>query len=105
MNEIKQKFRLIQDRKLFGWYNEYPYKTVGELINYIYAYSGLLRIAEQIVIGVGYVQWGDSQLATYTYDDQLKMPIFVFNEDISTCDLMKENQDIYLKGQREEIEI
>lgn len=92
------RFRNLLTNHLGGWWCEHKYKSVGNIIHWIYVYS-MLSIAETVTIGDGVVNHHGVILATYVFDDELKMPVFEFSKD-EKYDWVVDNQRIYLEGLR-----
>ncbi len=81
-------------KHLTGWWKRYPYPALGSIIHWIYVY-GTLNMAERIQVGDDEVKYNGKVLATIVYDDNLKMPIFSFNEEY---EFMQKTQTIYIEG-------
>ena len=82
-----------------GWYNQYAYKSHGNVIHWCYVFFGL-QYADTALYGYdeekehGTVTWHGKEIAKYKFDDELQMPIFF---DI-VYDHASHTQDMYLKG-------
>lgn len=60
------------------WYKNTP-NTFGQISHWIYVYIGLMT-SEQIIISKDTVTLYGEKLADFVIDEELKMPVFIFNE-------------------------
>lgn len=77
-----------------GWYSSYGFKSVGQVLAFIYGYTNQLRIAESVIVGDGKVFLYNEILATYYYDEQRQIPVFEFVKSYNACN---KRQEAYLK--------
>jgi len=81
---------------LGGWCNNCPYKSLGNVIHWIYTYAKL-DIAERIQVGNDVVELYGEKYADIKWDDKLQMPIFEFTNHKNAHSFILENQRVYLK--------
>lgn len=77
-----------------GWYSQYGFKSLGQILAFIYGYSNQLRIAERVTVYESIVTLYEQALCTYTWDEERKIPIFKFVEMYKGCNA---RQKIYLE--------
>lgn len=98
-NNMKNTFQIG------SWWGNGEYKTIGQILKFIYLYCGM-HLAERVLVGDGEVLTpGGRILATYTFDDNLEIPVFQFlntQYDYSTH-AYEENQRIYIAGLKNEL--
>jgi len=84
----------LENRYAHGWYNDYPFKSIGNIIHWLYVYG--YQNYDTAIIGEKKVWTGLSQkevIATFIWQDELQMPIFDFEPRFSW--LAKE-QEFYI---------
>lgn len=96
LNQEEIIFRNLELRVATGYCRTSPYKSIGNIAFWIYVYSKL-DIAEIIQIGDNKVTLRGKPFAEFYFDEDLKMPIFIFS-NISELRWIKENQKAYLEG-------
>ena len=89
MSEMTQdeiKYLNIDSEHYRGWCWDSPFKSLGNVIHWIYVFANL-RIAESILVGENEVYlWGD-KIADIEWDEEYKMPVFKW-----TLDFIEENE-------------
>lgn len=87
----------IQFRIKDGYLKNHPFKSLGNVLHWLYVY-GNLKLAESATVGNGIVTYNGKNLASYVFDEQLQMPIFTFDLkfDFWGAELFRK-QALYLK--------
>jgi hypothetical protein len=96
MTQAEIQFENLQSRIQLSWYRGSPYKTIGNVLYWLYVY-GCLSLAEMAIIDENKVWAGLSQknlIATFRWDDSLCMPIFDFVKP--EYDNLADRQYLYL---------
>jgi len=80
MKEIKTQEQIIVENILSKmlYYNNVPYKSLGSVLNMLYAYNFLQYDTCQV--GNNQVTVHGNIIATFVFDDNLKLPVFTFND-------------------------
>jgi hypothetical protein len=78
-----------------GWYREYPYKSSGNILHWLYVYAGL-NVAETAIVHSDHVTYHGEVYATFTWNDELQLPVFKFGEKVPAY--FQKKQDVYLNG-------
>lgn len=93
MTQEEIRFYNMENNHKGGWFREYPFKSVGNAMHWIYVYAGL-HIADSSTYGNGTVDFYGKRVATFVWDDEKGMPIFNFMGEYEHAE---EQQKIYLK--------
>lgn len=82
-----------------GWFREYPFRSVGNVMHWIYVYAGL-HVADSATYGDGTVDLHGKRVATFIWDETLKMPVFDFKSGYEHAD---EQQTIYISFLKKQV--
>lgn len=95
MTQQQILFENLSAKHESGWYRAHPYKSIGCVMHWLYVYSDL-NISDNCSFNLqGNVKLGGEKLASYTFDDELQMPVFIFAPEYDWIDKM---QQAYLTG-------
>lgn len=77
-----------------GWWGNYPSKSLGNIIHWIYVY-GTLAMAENVIVGDNEIHLRGNLLMKYKYVNDI--PYFYDLQD-EKYQFIIDNQEIYLNG-------
>lgn len=89
------RFENLFYRSKGGWWNSYKFGSSGNLIHWVYVFSEMLNVAEQVIIGEKELTLNGKHFADVKLDEKLQMPIF---SNIQWHKHFEENQKIYHEG-------
>jgi hypothetical protein len=92
MTQEQIRFENMKINHEGGWFREYPFKSIGNIMHWIYVYAGL-NVADSSTYGDGVVDFFGKRIATFIWDEELKMPIFDFKDGYEHA---SDQQKIYL---------
>jgi len=101
MDTITQEQIQIQNMQFRvndGYLRFSPFKSIGNVLHWLYVY-GNLKLADSAIVGDGIVEYQGKPLASFIFDEGLKMPIFTFDLkfDVWGTGLFRK-QNLYLKN-------
>jgi len=94
MSQDEIKFENMQHHRVGGWHRGYPYKSVGDILNWLYVF-GTFDMMENAMIGSDEIQYRGELLAKIKWDDNLLMPILTNVHE--KYKFVEENQKIFIK--------
>jgi len=100
MSEMTQdeiKYINMDSNHLSGWLWNAPFKSLGNVIHWIYTYSNL-HIAEPIQVGNNVVELYGKKIADIEWNAKMKIPTFIWTLDfIDEHEWIVDNQEFYLR--------
>lgn len=86
-------FESICIERCMGDYRGYPLGSIGNVVHWLRAFG--FRDYDRVQIGDNTVTYWGKPLATFTIDEDLKMPVFTFNDE---HEWLQRQQDTYIQG-------
>ena len=77
MDADKRDLDYYNHRIESSWWKKYPYKSLGEILHWLYVYCNL-NIAEKAIVSKSTIMYCNVLFADFKYDEEKKMPIFQF---------------------------
>jgi len=94
MTQEEIKFENMQSNRLGGWHRESPYKSLGNILNWLYVF-GTFDMMENAMVGENEITYRGDVLAKIIWNDDLLMPMLVVPND--KYKFIEENQRIFIK--------
>jgi len=89
-------FENLYLRHKSGWWRDKPFESLGNIIHWLYVY-GTMQIAENCIVGDGYVKYHDFYMKFKFTDENPHMPYFYDLND-EKYDFILKSQEYYLNG-------